>query len=129
MVKIFALTITALSPKSYDRDLALIKRIHKRFREHPCFRSLGIETSSTLGFEIQRKGNKHCLHVHTYFSARAQPVYDDEFKIFLKRCKAHVYIVETDDITGWVKYCIKQKETPDVVWEYNQCHQDMFQEG
>ncbi len=125
---IFTLTITALSPNSYDKDLALIKRVHKRFRE--SFPGLQIDTSSVMGYEVQSKRKAHSLHVHTFFTSLAFPDIEsnDDLKLYLKRVKCKVVIDPVNDFTGWYSYCTKDS-TVDPRWTYEQYHGDLFQEG
>lgn len=123
----YALTITALAPKSFEKDLALLKRVHKRFRESHHKNCPQISTSSTMGFEVQPNANKHCLHVHTYFSAEARPEFTDEFKIYLHTTKIHIKIKPIFNLDGWIDYCIKLQDRSSVVWTYKQHHEDLFQ--
>lgn len=123
---LYTLTITALSPKSYDSDLALLKRVHKKFRE--SFPGIGLSTSSLKGYEVQTKRRAHSLHMHSFFSAMALPVFEDNLKIHLKKVKCQIDISPVEDIQGWINYCMKDQAV-DHRWAYKQYHEDLFQEG
>ncbi len=123
---IFTLTIMALSPKSYDQDLALIKRVHKRFCE--SFPGLEIDTSSLKGYEVQSKRSAHSLHMHSFFTALCLPDFGDDLKIHLKKVKCKIQIDPVDDLAGWIQYCMKDSHV-DPRWTYEQYHKDLFQEG
>ncbi len=123
---IFTLTITALSPKSYNQDLTLIKRVHKRFGE--SFSHLDLDCSTVRGYEVQTKRKAHSLHMHTYFTSMALPVFNPELLVYLKKVKCKIQIDPVVDFQGWFNYCIKDQAV-DHRWAYEQYHSDMFQEG
>lgn len=125
---LYVMTITALSPKSYERDSDTIKRIRDKFCKHDFPNKPHIDMSSQMDYEVQPSNATHCLHTHLLFQADCEPIYDDSFKIYLKNSKVNIFIEQLRTYKQYNKYRIKDSHV-DQYWTYNQYHTDLFQEG
>lgn len=136
---LFAITIVALSPKSYTRDRQAIEKTRELLMKgglesHRQRRPLSAEFSSIEGYEVQPDNPTHCLHLHTSLACDSvAPLFTEKLLLLMHRLKIRIDIsrlAEKDDIERWWLYCDKQMESGiDHEWIYKQFHEDMFQDN